>query len=129
MMLHTFNPAPMSLPSINFLYLTVSEIWPGKDFIVQGHFGKFKVKSRSHHDTAHLYPLSNVPTKCQIPTPYRSRDIVRTRFYKSRSLQQGQRSNQGHSMTLHTNTPSQCLYQLSTSYTLKFLRYSPEKIL
>ena len=26
MMLHTYNPKPMSLPSINFLHLTVSEI-------------------------------------------------------------------------------------------------------
>ena len=26
MMLHTYNPYPMSLPSINFLHLTVSEI-------------------------------------------------------------------------------------------------------
>ena len=29
-----------------------------------------KVKSRSHHDIAHLQPLTNVPTKCQLPTPY-----------------------------------------------------------
>ena len=49
-----------------------------------------KVKSRSHHDAAHLQPLTNVPTKHQIPTPYGFRDIARTRFYRSRSLQQGQ---------------------------------------
>ena len=29
-----------------------------------------KVKSRSHHDAAHLQPLTNVPTKHQLPTPY-----------------------------------------------------------
>ena len=29
-----------------------------------------KVKSRSHHDVAHLHPLTNVPNKCQLPTPY-----------------------------------------------------------
>ena len=31
-------------------------------------------------------------------------------------------------MTLHTYTPNQCPYQVSTSYTLRFLRYSPDKI-
>ena len=40
--LHTYNPPPMSVPSINFLNLTVSEIWPGQDFIGQGHYGKLK---------------------------------------------------------------------------------------
>ena len=64
-----------------------------------------KVKSRSHHDTAHLQPLTNVPTKHQLPTPYGFRDIARTIFYRSRSLRQSQRSNQGHTMTLHTYTP------------------------
>ena len=42
MMLHTYNPPPMSLQSINFLHITVSEIWPGQDFIGQGHYGKVK---------------------------------------------------------------------------------------
>ena len=36
---------------------------------------------------------------------YGVRDIAQTRFYRSRSLQQGQRLNQGHTMTLHTYTP------------------------
>ena len=31
-------------------------------------------------------------------------------------------------MTLHIYTPNQYPYQLSTSYTLRFLRYSPDKI-
>ena len=64
-----------------------------------------KVKSRSHHDAAHLQPLTNVPTKHQLPTPYGFRDIARTRFYRSRSLRQGQRSNPGQTMMLHTYTP------------------------
>ena len=64
-----------------------------------------KVKSRSHHDIAHLQPPTDVPTKYQLPTPYRFQDIAQTRFYRSRSLQQGQRSNQGHTMMLHTYTP------------------------
>ena len=66
----------------------VSEISPRQDFIGQGHYGK--VKSRSDHDAAHLHPLTNVATTYQLPTPYSFRDIARTRFYRSRSLQQGQ---------------------------------------
>ena len=64
-----------------------------------------KVKSWSDHDVAHLHPLTNVPTKHQLPTPYGFRDIAQTGFYRSRSLQQDQRSNQGQTMTLHTYTP------------------------
>ena len=64
-----------------------------------------KVKSRSDHDFAHLHPLTNVPTKYQLPTPYGFRDTAQTRFYRSRSLRQVQRSNQGQTMTLHTYTP------------------------
>ena len=77
----------------------------------------------------HIYnPLTNVPTKCQLPTPYRFRDIAWTRFSNSRSLQQGQMSFQGHTMTLHTYNPNQCPYQVSTSYTLQVLRYRPDKV-
>ena len=39
-----------------------------QDFKGQGHCDK--VKSRSQYDAAHLQPLTNVPTKQQIPTPY-----------------------------------------------------------
>ena len=49
-----------------------------------------KVKSRSHHDAAHLQPLTNLPTKHQLSTPYSFRDIAWTRFYRSRSLRQSQ---------------------------------------
>ena len=78
-----------------------------------------KVKSRSDHDVAHLQPLTNIPTKYQLPTPYSFQDIARTRFYRSRSLQQGQRSNQesDHDIVhLHplTNIPTK--YQLPTPY-------------
>ena len=60
---------PIQCPyKINFLHLTLSEIQPRQDFIGQGHYGK--VKSRSHHDVAHLHPLRNVPTKYQLPAPY-----------------------------------------------------------
>ena len=63
-----------------------------------------KVKSRSDHDVAQLHPLTNVPTKYQLPTPYGFRDTARTRFSNSWSLRQGQRSNQGHTMMLHNYT-------------------------
>ena len=82
------RPLSMSLPSNNYLYLTVSEIYPGQDFIGQGHYGK--VKSRSHHDVAHLHPLTNVPTNYQLPTPYGFRVIARTIFCRSRSQRKGQ---------------------------------------
>ena len=48
-----------------------------------------KVKSRSHHDIAHLHLLTNVPTTYPLPTPYHFRDMAWTRFYRSSSLQQG----------------------------------------
>ena len=47
MMLHTYNPQPISLASIKFLHLTGSEIQPGQDFIGQDHYkvkGEIKVK-------------------------------------------------------------------------------------
>ena len=122
MTLHTYNPQPMSLPSINFLHLKVSEIWPRQNFIDQGHYGKIKGQIKVTHDVAHLQPPTNVPTKYQLPTPYGCHDIVRTRFYRSRSLRKGQRLNQGHTMTLQTygpptNVPTK--YQLLTPYSFR----------
>ena len=99
------TPNQFLLPSINFLHLPVSEIQPGQDFKLKVTTARSKVKSRSRYDNAHLHPLTNVSTKYQLPTPYVFRDIALTRFYRSRSLQQGQTSNQGHCMTLHTYTP------------------------
>ena len=40
-----------------------------------------------HHD---LHPLTNVPTKYQLPTPYGFQDIAQTRYYRSRSQWQAQ---------------------------------------
>ena len=93
---HNYTPYPMFLPNINFLHLTVSEIWPGQDFsrlrsLRQGQ----RVKSRSNYDEAQLHFLTNVPTKYELPTHYSFRDMARTRFIRSRSLRQGQKSNQG----------------------------------
>ena len=39
-----------------------------------------KVKSWSDHDVAHLHPLTNVPSKYQLPTPHDFRDIARQDF-------------------------------------------------
>ena len=64
-----------------------------------------KKKSRSLHEVSHLHPLTNDRTTYQLSTPYTFRDIAQTRFYRSRSLWQGQRSNQGHTMTMHTYYP------------------------
>ena len=59
--------------------------------------------NQGHAMTLHTYnPLTNVPTKYQLPTPYSFRDIAWTKFYRSRSLRQGQRLNQGHTMTLQS---------------------------
>ena len=78
---------------------------PDKILKVKVTTARSKVKSRSHHDVAQLHPLTNVPTKYQLPTPYGFQDIAWTRFYRSRSLRQGQRANQGHTMMLHTYIP------------------------
>ena len=40
--MHTYNPKAMSLPTIKFLHFTVSEILPGQNFKGQGHYGKVK---------------------------------------------------------------------------------------
>ena len=36
----------------------------------KGQYSKVKGQSMSHHDTAHLKPSTNVPTKYKLPTPY-----------------------------------------------------------
>ena len=65
---------------------------------------------------AHLHPLTNVPTKYQLPTPYGFRDIARTRFYRSRSLcmvKSRSDDDVAHLQPL-TNVPTK--YQLPTPY-------------
>ena len=107
----------MSLLSINSYTLLFLRYGQDKILWVKVTMARSKVKSRSHHDDAHLQPLTNVPTKYQLPTPYSFRHIARTRFYRSRLLRQGQRSTQGHTMMLHiqhplTNVPTK--HQLPT---------------
>ena len=87
-----------------------------------------KVASRSYHDIAHLHPLTNVPTKYQLPTLYSFRDIVRIRFYRSRSLNKAKSQIKVTPLYCTPAPPNQCPYQVSTSYTLFFPRYSPDKI-
>ena len=52
---------------INCNTLTVLYVHQKSDPKVQQ---DFKVKSRSHYDVAHLHPLTNVPSKYQLRTPY-----------------------------------------------------------
>ena len=101
---------------------------PTQTLLVKVTTASSKVQSRSHHDIAYLQHPINVSTKYQLPTSYGFRDITWTRFYTSRTLQQGERSNQGHFIMLHTYSPNQYPYQAITSYILLFLRYSPDKI-
>ena len=85
-----------------------------------------KVKSRSQNDVAHLQPITNIPTKNQLHTPYGFQDIAQTRFYWSRSLRQGQIKVKPRRCT--PTPPNQCPYQVTTSYILQFPTYSPDKI-
>ena len=105
MKLHTYTPNQYRYQVSTSYTLRFPRYSPDKILQVKVTTARSKVKSRSHHDVADLHPLTNVPTKYQLPTPYGFRDIARTRFYRSRSLRQGQRSNQSHTMMLHTYTP------------------------
>ena len=74
----------------------------------------FGNRFQNSHSTTTLL-LTNVLTKYQLPTPYGIQDIARTRFYRSRSLRQGQRSN--HDIAhLHSLTNVPTKYQLPTPY-------------
>ena len=110
----------MSLPSISSLRFP--RYSPDQVLQVKFTTARSKVKSRSDHDVAHLQLLPNVPTKYQLPIPHGFRDITRTRFYRSRSLQQGHysKSRSDHDVAhLHplTNVPTKC--QLPTPYSFR----------
>ena len=68
MTVYTYIPYPVSIPCMNILHLTVSEIWQVQDFKGQCHNNK--VKLRSHYDFAQLHLPTNVHTKYEQPTPY-----------------------------------------------------------
>ena len=106
----------------------MSKIWPGQNFETQGHYSKFKGQIKVTLKCCTPTPPTNVPTKYQVPTPYGFRDIARTRFYSSRSLWQGQRSNQGHTMMfahLHPRTNVPTKYQLPTPYSFSLDKLFP----
>ena len=108
----------MSLPSVNFQHLTVSEIYPGEDFIGQGHYCKVKGQVKVRHDVAHLHPLTNVPAKYQLSTPNGFRDIARTRFSNSGhygKVKLRTNHNVAHLQPL-TNVPTK--YELPTPYSV-----------
>ena len=71
---------------------------------------RLKVRARSHHNIASLHGLINDPTKHQLSIPYSLRDRA------NKIKIPASRSNQGHTMMMHTCTPNQCPYQESTSY-------------
>ena len=60
---------------------------------------RLKVKSRSTYKPAHQDLQTTVPNVYLLPTPYSFQDIALSRFSNSRSLRQGQSSNQGHTYT------------------------------
>ena len=124
------HPQPMSLPSINFLRLTVSEIYPGQDFIGQGHYGK--VKGQIKVTPWRCTPTPPNPYPYQVSTSYTLRfpryspdKILQVKVTTSRSKV---KSRSRHDIA-HLHPPNQCPYQVSTSYTLQYPRYSPDKIL
>ena len=105
----------MSLQVITFYTLWNPTNSPNKILKLMVTMTRSKVKSRSHHDVVHLQPITNIPTKYQLSIPYDFQDTARTRFYSSKSLQRDQRSNQGHTMMLHTYNPPP-MSQTSTNF-------------
>ena len=78
------------------------------------------VKLRSHHAAAYQHHPTNVHTKYEVSAPYRcptfSPDVIlKVKVTIARSYQ-------CHTMTLHTYTPNQSSYQISTFYTLGFYK-------
>ena len=127
--LHTYTPYQVSTPStLRFPKYNLDKIFKLK---VKGQIkviswrctptspNQWQGQSRSHHGVAHLQLPTNVPNKYQLPTPYSFRDITQTRFYRSRSPQQGEIKVTPWCCT--PTPPNQCLFQVSTSYTLRFL--------
>ena len=80
------------------------------------HSGRPKVKEdkpRYYRVFAHLHSRANGPLTINF-LHLTVLDVARKRCLRSRSLWQGQRSNQGHTMRLQANDPTK--YQLSASH-------------
>ena len=129
MTLHSYNPQPMSYHVSTSYTLRFPRYSPDKILKVKVTTARLKVKSRLNHEVAHLHPLTNVPTMYQLPRPYVFSDIARTSIYRSRSLRQGQGQIKITPLRCTPTILNQCPYQVSTSYTLRLLRYSLDKIL
>ena len=78
--------------TLSFLRYSLDKI-----FKLKVTMAKSKVKSRSHHDVAHLHPLANVPTKYQFPTHYGVRDTRWTTSFRHPPIR---------SPWVKTNTPT-----------------------
>ena len=63
----------------HFLTSRSNNKWVISTFKTIGHYGMVRGQIRIHHDVAHLQPLSNVPTKQQLPTLYGFSDIAQTK--------------------------------------------------
>ena len=75
-----------------------------------------KVKSRPQHDVAHQQTPTNVPIRYQLPTSYSFQEMARTRFYRWRSLWQGQIKVTPWCAHLHPLNKAPTKYQLLTPY-------------
>ena len=103
---HLHPPINVPILRFNLLHLIVSEISPRQDFKGQGDYSKVKghVKVTPLHCTpkhSNQYPYQ-ISTSYMLWLPRYSPDKI---FKVKVTLGQGQRSNQGHIMMLHTNSP------------------------
>ena len=87
----------------------------------EDHYGRSKVKLRSHHDVAHLQPPTNVPINYQLPTPFGFRDIAGQDFigqgHYSKVKGQIKVTPCRCSPTTPTNVPTK--YQLPTPFSFR----------
>ena len=114
----------MSLPCVNLLHLTEFKS-PEKILKLMINTTRSKVKSRSHHDVAHLQPQS-----MSLPRIYLLHFTVSEKKPGQDFIGQGHygRVKSQIKVTLQCCTPTplnKCPYKDTTSYTLRLQRYSP----
>ena len=90
-----------------------------------------KIKSRSHYDVAHLHPPppTNVPSRRSFNFLYFTASEYSPDKILKAKVTTTTRSNESHTMMLHTYIPNQCTYSVYISYTLRFQRYSLDNAL
>ena len=81
MTLHNYTPNQCPYQVSTSYTLQFPRYSPDKIFKLKVTTARSKVKSRSDHDVAQLHPLTNVPTKYQLPTPYGFWDTARTNYF------------------------------------------------